>query len=161
MIRKARPEDAKGIHEAHMHSIQTICSKDHTPEEIRAWGGRPLNESQRIQAIQNQHVWVVELDQKIEGYGQLRIYEKEGVKLAHVMGLYLTPKALGQKFGKSIFNLMLSEAKSQGVEKIGLESTLTSHEFYKKMGFSDAGAQMTVEIAGTPVRCIPMVQKIS
>jgi hypothetical protein len=86
MIRRARVDDAKGIHEAHMQSIQTLCSMDHSPEEIKAWGGRPFNEAQRIAAIQNQHVWVVETDSKIEGYGHLRIYEKDGEKLAHVMG---------------------------------------------------------------------------
>lgn len=160
MIRKATPEDAKGIHEAHMLSIQAICSKDHSPEEIRAWGGRPFNESQRVYAIQNQHVWVIEIDNKIEGYGHLRIHDKDGLKLAHVMGLYLTPKALGKKFGKSIFNLMLAEAKAQNVEKINLESTLTSHEFYKKLGFYDSGNQMTVEIASTPIRCIPMSMEL-
>lgn len=156
MIRKAKPEDAMAIHEAHMLSIQTVCSKDHSTEEINAWGRRPFNEAQRVSAIQNQTVWVVELDNKIEGYGHLRVYEKDGQKLAHVMGLYLTQKALGKNFGQQMFSLMLAEAKLQGAERINLESTLTAHGFYKKMGFVDSGPQMTVEIGGTPIRCIPM-----
>lgn len=155
-IRRAKPEDAKAIHNAHMLSIQTICSKDHSPEEIKAWGGRPFNETQRVSAIQNQNVWVVELDNKIEGYGHLRVYEKDGQKLAHVMGLYITQAALGKKFGQQLFSLMLDEAKLQGADKINLESTLTSHGFYKKMGFWDSGPQMTVELGGTPIRCLPM-----
>ncbi len=113
MIRKAKSEDAKSIHDAHMLSIQTICSKDHTPKEINAWGGRPFNEDKRVSAIQNQNVWVVELDNRIEGYGHLRIYEKDGQRLAHVMGLYLTQKALGKKFGEQMFSQMLNEAKLQ------------------------------------------------
>jgi len=156
MIRRAKPEDAKSIHDAHMLSIQTICSKDHSPEEIKAWGGRPFNEAQRASAIQNQNVWVVEIDNRIEGYGHLRVYEKDGQKLAHVMGLYLTQKALGKKLGQQMFSLMLNEAKFQNAEKINLESSLTSHGFYKKMGFWDSGPRMTIEIGGTPIRCIPM-----
>lgn len=156
LIRKAKPEDAKAIHDAHMLSIQTICSNDHSPEEIKAWGGRPFSEAQRVSAIQNQNVWVVDLDGKVEGYGHLRIYEKDNQKLAHVMGLYLTKKASGRKFGQQIFRLMLDEAKLQRAEKINLESTLTSHGFYMKMGFYDSGAPMTIEIGGTPIRCIPM-----
>jgi len=156
MIRKAKIEDAEAIHDAHMLSIQSICSKDHSIEEINAWGMRPFNEIQRTSAIQNQNVWVVELDNKIEGYGHLRVYEKDGQKLAHIMGLYLTQKALGQGYGKQIFLLMLTEAKFQKVETINLESTLTAHTFYKKMGFIDSAPQMTVELGGAAIRCIPM-----
>ncbi len=155
MIRRAKLEDAKAIHEAHMLSIQTVCSKHHSLEEIKAWGGRPFKEDQRIEAIQKQHVWVVELDGKIEGYGHLQIYEKEGTKLAHIMGLYFTPKAVGMKFGRILFEMMSSEAKENGAIKLSLESTLTAHGFYKKMGFKDDGGMITVEIAGTPIRCIP------
>lgn len=157
MIRKARPEDARSIHEAHMLSIQTICSKDHSPEEIKAWGGRPFNEAQRANAIQNHFVWVVELDNKIEGYGHLHIYEKNNQQAAHIMGLYLTQKAKGKKLGQQMFHLMLIEAKLRGIKKISLESTLTAHGFYKKMGFSESDALKTIDINGTPIRCIPMI----
>ncbi|MGZ3775051.1 MAG: GNAT family N-acetyltransferase [Pseudobdellovibrionaceae bacterium] len=161
MIRRAKLEDAKAIHEAHMLSIQTICSKQHSPEEIRAWGERPFKEDQRIEAIQNQHVWVVELNEKIEGYGHLRIYEKDGSKLAHIMGLYFTPKAIGMKFGRVLFEMMLNVAKENCATKLSLDSTLTAHGFYKKMGFKEDGGLITVEIAGTPIRCIPMSMKLA
>lgn len=69
IIRRARLEDARGIHEAHMRSIQQICSKDHSPEEIRAWGGRPFQEVMRRYAISNHHVWVIEENEAICGYG--------------------------------------------------------------------------------------------
>lgn len=72
-VRRARPEDARGIHEAHMRSIREVCSQDHTEEEIRGWGFRPYREDQRINAIVNQHVWVVENSGKIEGYGHLSL----------------------------------------------------------------------------------------
>lgn len=160
MIRKATPKDARGIHDAHMHSIQTLCAKEHTHDEILAWGHRPFNEGQRLAAIQNQYVWVVEIENNIEGYGQLKVYEKDGHLFAHVMGLYLTPKAVGKKFGQTIFKYMYEEAKLRNVEKINLESTLTSHGFYQKLGFKNSGPLASIEISGTPTRCIPMSLKI-
>lgn len=31
-------KDALAIHHAHMESIQILCSRDYTTEEIKAWG---------------------------------------------------------------------------------------------------------------------------
>ena len=53
IIRRALPEDVFGIHEAHMKSIQELCSKDYTEAEIKAWGHRPYNEEHRLFAITN------------------------------------------------------------------------------------------------------------
>jgi GNAT superfamily N-acetyltransferase len=163
MIRRANAEDAKNIHDAHMFSIQAVCSKDHSPEEVAAWGGR-LFDAQRemnwLNSIRNQHVWVVELEKKIEGYGHLRVFEKDGQVLGHIHGLYLTPTALGKKFGSQMAKLMMNEALKSKVERLTLESTITAHGFYKRIGFHDHGPMITVEIAGTPIRCFPMVMNL-
>ncbi|MDD4974118.1 MAG: hypothetical protein PHY93_07185 [Bacteriovorax sp.] len=37
IIRKAEPKDAFGIYTAHMKSIQEVCSRDHSSEEVDAW----------------------------------------------------------------------------------------------------------------------------
>lgn len=156
MVRNARLEDALGIHNAHMHSIQTLCAKDYAPEQIEAWGGRPFVEAQRVAAIQNHDVWVVELEGKIEGYGHLRIYDHEGVMMGHIMALYLTPKVVGKNLGREICDLMVEEARRRNVKRINLESTLTSHGFYEKMGFCDGGDLIQVTLAGTCLACHPM-----
>lgn len=43
-----------------MLSINEICANDHTPEEIKAWGGRTFDQVNRIPAIQNQFYLVFE-----------------------------------------------------------------------------------------------------
>ncbi len=163
MIRRAKEADARKIHDAHMYSIQNVCCKDHTPEEVAAWGGR-IFDSQReknwLNAIRDQHVWVVDLDNEIEGYGHLRVFEKNGIVLGHIHGLYLTPAALGKKFGYQLSKIMIEEARKANVERLALESTITAHEFYKRIGFSDDGPMITVEIGGTPIRCFPMAMNL-
>lgn len=156
IIRRARIEDAMGIHNAHMRSIQEVCSKDHTNEEISGWGNRPFNEDQRVSAIENQYVWVVEIKNTIEGYSQILFKEREGVLFAHVLGLYLTPKAIGLRIGKQMLQLMIEEAKSKRVSQVTLESTITAHNFYQKFGFVDSAPQVVVQIGGSGVRCQPM-----
>jgi GNAT superfamily N-acetyltransferase len=156
-IRRARPEDARGIHEAHMSSIQEVCSQDHTKEEIAGWGFRPFREERVIAAIANNYVWVIEQAEKIEGYGELSIIEAEGTSRAHILGLYLRANVTGQGLGKQLLTLMLDEVKARGISEIGLESTITAHAFYKSFGFVDKGPQATAQIGGSTVRCQPML----
>lgn len=155
-IRWAKEADARGIHEAHMRSIREVCSKDHSPEEVAAWGGRAFNEERVLDAIRNHLVWVVDSGQGIAGYGHLKIYDESGIKRGHVHGLYLTPEVLGQGFGGQIADQMLVQARAAGAVRVTLESTLTAHAFYLRLGLKDKGPMTTVPIAGMPIRCIPM-----
>lgn len=159
-VRKAILRDAESIHLAHMKSIQEICSKDHSPKEIQAWGHRPYREEQRVGSIKNDLVWVVEDNGSIEGYGHLKIFEKDGLKRGHIFGLYLTPKVVGKFFGKAIVDLMMEELKSAKVKQVSLEATITAQNFYRKVGFVDAGPETTVEISGIPIRCYPMKMEL-
>lgn len=92
LVRRGAVQDAEAIHLAHMKSIQEICSKDHSTEEIQAWGHRPYRADQRKHSIQNDLVWVVEHKGSIEGYGHLKIFVKDGLKRGHIFGLTSLPK---------------------------------------------------------------------
>lgn len=160
LVRRAAVQDAEAIHRAHMKSIQEICSKDHSLQEIQAWGHRPYREDQRTAPIKNDLVWVVEDHGSIEGFGHLRIYEKDGLKCGEIRGLYLTPTVIGRALGKAIVALMLEEMRSAKVKQVSLESTITAQPFYRKVGFLDAGPETTTEINGTPIRCYPMKMEL-
>ncbi|WP_413577969.1 GNAT family N-acetyltransferase [Bdellovibrio sp. HCB290] len=160
-IRRALIEDAPGIHDAHMRSIQEICSKDHSPEEIKGWGNRPYSQENRLHAIKNHSVWVVEDSGKIEGYAQIAFNEKEGMLCAHVLGLYLTTSVVGTGVGKKLLQLMIEEIKAKRVCKVTLESTMTAHGFYKKFGFVDSAPEILAQIGGSGVRCQPMKMEMA
>ncbi|HEX4923417.1 MAG TPA: GNAT family N-acetyltransferase [Bdellovibrionales bacterium] len=138
-----------------MRSIREICVKDHGEEEVRGWGYRPLGDRWK-QAIRDGYVWVVERDEKIEGHGYIRVFQKDGVPNAHIHGLYLTSAVLGQGLGLKLAHLMLDTARRSGVKLVTLESTLTAHQFYKKLGFRDTAGLQKMEIAGYSVRYYPM-----
>ncbi len=155
-IRRAKIEDAAAIHDAHMRSICEVCSTDHSPEEIQGWGNRPFLEERVVKSITNHFVWVVADGEAIEGYAHLNLFQRDEGKFAYVHGLYLTPKAIGKGFGQELVHSMLAEARKAGRTVISLESTLTAHAFYKKIGFKDTGPEMRVEVGGVGVRCFPM-----
>ncbi len=173
-VRRAAEADIEGIHNAHMKSIQEVCSRDHTPEEIKGWGHRPFRPGERLQALkQHQHyVWVVECDGQIEGYAYFQVLQHppkpasalsmDGARIevpratGHLLGLYLTPKILGKGFGKALFEEVLLAAKDENVRFISLESTLTAQGFYSSRGFRATESIVTVKIGGSDVRCQPM-----
>lgn len=154
-IRSAKPGDEASIHEAHMRSIREICIKDHGENEIRGWGYRPLG-NRWIDAIKNDYVWVVEFNDCIFGHAYIRIFEENGEKRGHIHGLYLTPEALGKGIGGQLGRLMLDSARNSGADLVTLDATITAHEFYKRLGFTDSGPMKSQEIAGHPVRYFPM-----
>ena len=158
-IRPAKPGDEKGIHEAHMRSIREICVKDHGKEEIRGWGNRPLGD-RWITQIQEGFVWVVENHGAIQGFSYIRIFENQGEMKAFIHGLYLTPEVLKFGFGAKLMKLMLDKAQEAGVKEVTLTSTITAHDFYRRMGFVDSGEKTCREIGGSPVTCFPMIRKL-
>lgn len=155
LIRKARPGDEIAVHESHMRSIREVCIKDHGEDEVRGWGNRPLGD-RWVQAILNDHVWVVELNGQIEGHGYIRIFEDAGRTVAHIHGLYLTPAVLGRGLGRQLTKLMLDTARKHNAAEVTLDSTVTAHEFYKSFGFVDCAPMRHATIGGSAVRCFPM-----
>jgi GNAT superfamily N-acetyltransferase len=158
-IRLAQPGEESAIHEAHMRSIREICVKDHGQEEIRGWGNRPLG-NRWTDAIKAGDVWVVESRGNIFGHGYIRIFNEGDENRAHVHGLYLTTEAVGIGLGVKLGQLMLEKAKKADVKKVTLESTLTAHKFYMRLGFQDTGPLASMEIAGYPVKYFPMALEL-
>jgi uncharacterized cupin superfamily protein/GNAT superfamily N-acetyltransferase len=167
IIRRAEILDAEAIHLAHMKSINEICSKDHSPDEIRVWGGRSYNPDFRIPAIQEQFYLVVECENEIEGFCQLKInMSDQGFKTAHLYGLYITSKMLNKRVGFKLLNLALEFSKSENVKEVTLKSSITALEFYKKNGFAGSGEMSGlvrdgVKITGYPMKLLLEKPKIN
>ncbi len=155
-IRKATEGDAEEIQLTFLRSLQEVCAKDHTPDELLAWSRRRHDEGQLMRDIRDGNVWVVELEGMIQGYAHLHLNKFYGRRLGQVHGLYLTPNAIGKGIGTQLARILIEEAKEFGAEEIRLESTLTAHAFYRNIGFEYDGDPTAVHLGGGRVRCIPM-----
>jgi adenylate kinase family enzyme/predicted N-acetyltransferase YhbS len=160
-LRRARADDARAIHDSHMRSIRENCAGDYRPEEIAAWGGRPFNASQRLHDIVHDAVWVVDFGGQVQGHGRMSMEEREGERVAYLKELYLAPELKGMGFGYRIMQLMLEAARGAAVGKMVLESTVTAHDFYRRLGFLDSGPELHYQVAGVGVRCFPMALELS
>ncbi|MCB0368852.1 MAG: GNAT family N-acetyltransferase [Bdellovibrionales bacterium] len=156
VIRRAQVADAQDIHQAHMTSINKICSRDHTADEIRVWGGRNFEQVNRTPAIQSEFYLVVEYNGKIEGFCQAKAVFKGKKEQVHLYGFYITPKILKMGVGHIFMNLVIEYSKFEKISLITLKSTLTAFNFYKKYGFVQTG-ELTGPIRdGVMIRGYPM-----
>ena len=55
----------------------------------------------------------------------------------YLMNIYVLPKCRGEGVGRKIVEFLLMDAKTQGVEKIYLESSEMAKGLYRGLGFSD------------------------
>jgi GNAT superfamily N-acetyltransferase len=157
IIRKAIPEDAYGIHLAHMNSIRTLCKFDYTEEETSAWSGIEFNQDRRLHAINHQYVFVLTLDDVIEGYGHFTVLDS----VSYLQGLYLNSIVAQKGHGSALFKMILEECDKLNVIQMSLHSTLTAHQFYLKWGFVDTGPITTILINQKTIRCIPMLKNLA
>lgn len=158
-IRRAVLDDAFAIHLAHMKSIREICSKDHSPEEVNVWGNRLYKEEERHASIKDQFVYVVLIENVIEGFIHFNFTDLSKNEI-YIFALYLTLNAKSCGVGRKFIDIVFLECKNSSVKKVSLHSTITAHDFYQKMGFKDTAPMTTVAVAGQPVRCIPMAKEI-
>ncbi|MBL7669483.1 MAG: GNAT family N-acetyltransferase [Bdellovibrionaceae bacterium] len=156
VLRRAEELDAEQIHRAHMKSINEICSKDHSKEEIRVWGGRKYDPNFRIPAINGQFYVVVECEDQIEGFCQLEVSAREDEKTARLKGLFVTPKILHKKVGAALIGLVFEYCRSLDIQKITLRSSFTAFDFYKKCGFVQTGEIEETLREGVGLRGFPM-----
>ncbi|MFZ3229810.1 MAG: GNAT family N-acetyltransferase [Pseudobdellovibrio sp.] len=157
-IRIAKVSDAESVHNVHMFSINNICAKDYTADEIRVWGGRKYKPSFRIPSILNEIFLVVEFENSIEGFCQMEFVKnnKNSLRSSVLHGLYLTPEILKKNIGNVLIKLVIEYCRSENVKTIKLRSTLTALNFYKKMGFKQNGDIGGPIIDGIMVRGYPM-----
>lgn len=157
-IRRARHEDAEGIIDSHSRSIQEICKDDYTPEEIKAWSSRKQKPISWCQSIERDFIWVVEKNNKVEGFGHLALMSEVS---SEVLGLYLSKEVIGLGAGRDLFHLMKTEAEFHSIIQIELLATLTAKAFYQRMGCKEVPGIKSILIGGVPIPCIPMMYKFS
>lgn len=155
LIRRASLQDSYAIHEAHMKSIQELCSADYSDEQIMAWGHRQYQSDARQKNILEDYVWILESQGIIEGHGHL-VISKTNPKEAEIKALYLTSKLSKHGYGKRMLQIMLDEAKNLGVKTIKLHSTITAMSFYFKNGFKLESELCGININSVDIPCYKM-----
>jgi putative acetyltransferase len=126
MIRKAVPPDCPSIYEAHTRAIRELCSVNYDQTQIEAWAG-PRRATDYLKPISLGRLFVAELDSKVVGFSE---YDN---KTSELKAVYVNPDYARRGIGKALFKYACDEARSQGLDALWLDASLTAVPFYLAM----------------------------
>jgi len=136
LVRAARAGEGGEILTIHRRAVHEAGRADYGPEILQAWS--PMSAPEEIAAraarfdrkIERGEIIVVaEVDGAIAGFGEL--VPAENMLLA----LYVNPDNMRRGVGAAILLELERLAREQGLNWLGLNSSLTAERFYKKNGY--------------------------
>ncbi len=137
IIRKAQPEDARGIHEVVLAAFEEFRDF-YSP---KGFADTVMSENVALERLKDMNLFVAVIqNNKIIGtVGWKRISEKEG----HIRGMAVHPKFQGKNSpAADLLNEVENDALSQGCTYLTLDTTeilKRAQHFYKKHGFKETG----------------------
>jgi putative acetyltransferase len=125
ILRQATREDAKTIHELHVHSVKELCKGFYSDELIHGWLDHrtPAN---FFSAIDRNILFVAIKDTEIMGFG--------GAIPGEIWAIYVSPGHNKSGIGSVLLNHAI-EIALIGKDSLIVESTLNAAGFYAKNGF--------------------------
>lgn len=135
-IRPANSGDAEAAVKLVRRSITELCAADHgnnaavldrwlankTPENFRAWISDPDN-----------FCVIAEIDGHVSGVGL--VHRSGEIRLIYLISGYQR-----QGMGRAIYAALEAQARTWGLRKLHLDSTLLARPFYEALGYHPAGA---------------------
>lgn len=151
-IRKGKFEDMKAVMRAHSSSIKEVCISDYSQDQVEKWGSVSYDIDLWRKSVEQDYFEVVEIDGVVEGFCHSCIDQEDK---AHLMGLYLTSKAIGHGIGKVLVGNSKSFFKNNNKEMVNLTATITAKEFYIQQGFKTV-EEIKVKVRGAEIECFKM-----
>lgn len=130
IIRRARSEDARAISRLKCETILRVNSKDYDKQHIHAWivHNRTRN-TRKSMAEAGREFYVAEEDEEIVGTVVLKPMEKM------ISGLYVRHTMLNLGIGSRLLRHAEDIARSRGIDRLYLVSTITAEDFYRRKGY--------------------------
>ena len=153
-IRKASDTDKKNISKLHISSIERLCGKHYTHEQLNAWTS-VLIPSVYDQALKEK-VFLVAHDstQELMGLGILDIQNSE------ISAIYIHPDVVGNGLGTKLLSKLEEIARNNNVVKIAVHSTLNAKGFYQRHGYLEHGLIFHRLSNGEQLECVRMFKKV-
>jgi len=124
-IRKATRDDAPAIHELHTKSVRQLCRDHYSNKQINEWLNHRSLEKY-LPVIDRGEVFVATEGPVIVGYGRAVPGE--------VVSIFVSPDRIKKGIGSMLFNHAIEIAKGSS-DKVILDASLNSIDFYRKRGF--------------------------
>ncbi|SEN52022.1 N-acetylglutamate synthase, GNAT family [Pseudomonas sp. ok272] len=128
-VRLATLDDLDGIFQTHRHSVEHLCTREYSAEQINMWldGRSPATYRD---AVEQGWVWLVHSDE-ILGFVEIEGNE--------VSKLFIRGDGAGRGIGSQLLDVAIEHIRASGAATVYLEATLTAEAFYARHGFQKIG----------------------
>lgn len=116
----------KEVHELILLTIDTLNSKDYSPETIKIMKAWQNEESLKKKFTEGTYYLALD-NTKVVGIG--------GLVKDEISTMFVLPNYGRQGIGRKILEMLEEKAKVLGIKKLSLGSTISAHEFYAKCGY--------------------------
>jgi len=153
IIRKGKEADLPEILQLFAATIDAVCRKDYTPQQLEAWKSGAENEERWRKVIRDQYVVIALKENKIAGFCTL--------DQGNYIDLLFVHKDEQQKGIASIlYQEVENEALRQREKQLTAEVSKTARPFFEKIGFQVVQEQ-EVNIKGVTLTNYKMIKILS
>jgi putative acetyltransferase len=154
LIRSADENDLPAITELFRTTIQSINSKDYTPEQIEVWSAGADNTEKWAESIKNQYFIVAEIEGVIAGFGSIT-----PGRYLDFMYVHKDYQRLG--VARALLNEIERKASEQKNAEIYSHVSKTAKGFFEKMGYIYTEVVTDKAVNGVIFENSVMVKKIN
>ena len=128
-VRKLRKGEEKEAWELFYNTIHNVNIRDYTESQVEAWAPADFDVNIAIQKIRDIDPFVVIMDRKIIGYGDI---QPDGL----IDHFYCHHEFQRQGVGSALFGAIEKEAEKNGISRMYSNVSITARPFFEAKGFS-------------------------
>jgi putative acetyltransferase len=153
IIEDANQDDIAEIQQLFFETINMICKKDYTKEQIEAWSSAKDDDEKWLNKILNQYFLVARSNNKIVGFGSLQ-------DNSYLDLLYVHKDYQKKDIAKRILLFLEKKAEINQAEMINADVSKTAKSFFEKNGYKIIKEQKK-KIKNVSLPNFKMVKKLS
>lgn len=127
-IRLARLTDLAEMQTLFVETIETVCKKDYTQDQIKVWTSAIENTNRWTDRLQKQYFLIAHFENKIVGYSSLQDND-------YLDFLYVHKDFQRQGIADKLYNEIEIEAIKRGTTILNSNVSITAKAFFEKKGF--------------------------
>ena len=128
-------KDLEEIQALFADTIQNICNKDYTPDQISAWTSSIQNKERWESKINGQYFVIARIDEKLVGFASL--YEGNYLDL-----LYVDKDYQGHGIASLLYDKIVNKARQLHKDELYADVSITAKGFFQKAGFETIKKQV-------------------
>ena len=148
----ATRNDVKDIAQLFQQTIQTVASKDYSPQEITSWSDGAKNTDNWHKRIDTHYYLIVKIEDILVGMASLD-------KTGYLDVIYVHHKYQGQGIASDLLSKMENQARKEGHSVITSDVSITAKPFFIHKGYTIVKPQLVL-CRGVVLRNFHIMKKL-